>query len=153
MEQSEQQQVGNAGPRAFSVSYFSVDIGNSERLYFSEISGLKVETEIFSIEEGGENGFVHRIPGRSKFGNIILKRGVAMTQEFLLWHQKIINGQLDMRNISIIMKDLGGTQVARWNFKKAYPVAWTGSNFVAGDGGLAIETLEIAHQGFSLAES
>ncbi len=148
---NEKEQVGNVGPRALSVSYFSVDIGNSERLYFSEISGLKVETEIFTIEEGGENAFVHRFPSRTKFGNIILKRGVAMTQEFLLWHQNIINGQLDMRNISIIMKDIGGTQVARWNFKQAYPVAWTGSNFIAGDGGLAIETLELAHQGFKLA--
>ncbi len=145
---------GNGNIRAFSKSYFYVDIGdNSPNMRFSELSGLKVETELFSIEEGGENSKVHRFPTRTKYGNLILKRGIATTQEFFKWHQKIVSGQFETRNITVIMAEIGDKIIARWDFTDAFPVAWTGPDFVAGESALAIETLEIAHQGFKLVPS
>ena len=56
---------------------FFVEIGNIVRAEFSEVSGLNAEVEVLSYEEGGKNGFVHKLPGRVKFPNVTLKRGTT----------------------------------------------------------------------------
>jgi phage tail-like protein len=137
---------GNSEIRALANSCFYVSIG-SLKLVFSELSGLKFETEVLDYQEGGENTFTHRLPGRSKASNLVLKRGMAPTREFLDWYMKIASGNIDRQNISVEMFDLKGTVIVRWEFANAYPVSWTGPSFVASDATLAVETLELAHDG------
>jgi phage tail-like protein len=132
--------------RALANSCFYVSIG-SLRLVFSELSGLKFETETMDYQEGGLNTFTHRLPGRSKANNLVLKRGMAPTREFLDWYMKIASGNIDRQNISVEMYDLKGTVIMRWEFANAYPISWTGPNFVASDATLAVESLELAHDG------
>jgi phage tail-like protein len=137
---------GNNEIRALPNSYFYVNIG-SLQLVFSELSGLKFETEVFEYQEGGLNEFTHRLPGRSKMGNLVLKRGVAPSREFLDWYMKIAVGNIDRQNISVEMRDQKKSIIVRWEFANAYPVSWTGPNFVAGESTLAVESLELAHDG------
>jgi phage tail-like protein len=137
---------GNSEIRALANSCFYVSIG-SLKLVFSELNGLKFETETMDYQEGGLNTFTHRLPGRSKASNLVLKRGMAPTREFLDWYMKIASGNIDRQNISVEMFDLKGSVIIRWEFANAYPVSWTGPSFVASDATLAVESLELAHDG------
>jgi phage tail-like protein len=126
---------------------FYVEISGLAQAVFTEMSGLQLETTITEYEEGGNNGFVHRLPGRTKVSNLTLKRGVTNSNEFFKWYLDILQGKISTRNVSVVMYDGQGNQVARWNFAKAYPVKWVGPQFAADGKNAAIETLELAHDG------
>ncbi len=126
---------------------FYVEINGMTQAVFTEVSGLQVETTLMDYEEGGNNSFVHRLPTRTKVGNITLKRGITKANEFFQWYMKTVSGQTDRRNITVIMYDTLGKEVCRWNFDQAFPVKWVGPQFSADGKTVAIETLEIAHAG------
>ena len=137
---------GNNTTRALANGCFYVSTRDFS-LVFSELSGMKFETEVFPYEQGGENDRVQRFPGRTKTGNLILKRGIAPTQQFLNWYQKIISGHIDRQHITVEMRDLNNKKIVQWKFHNAFPVSWSGPNFVAGEATLAVESLELAHDG------
>jgi phage tail-like protein len=126
---------------------FYVEIDGLAQAVFTEMSGLQVETEVMEYAEGGSNGFVHRLPGRTKIGTITLKRGVTKSNEFFHWCEDILYGRVTPRNMSVVMYDGAGAEMARWDFANAYPVKWTGPQFAADGKVAAVETLELAHDG------
>lgn len=130
---------------------FSVQIGQIEQAVFSEFSGLQAEIEVFTYEEGGCNDYVHKLPVRTKFSNITLKRGVAYTDELWSWFQAAMNGKVKRLNVSVVLYDAAYDQVKRWNFVRAFPVKWVGPTFKAGENAISIETLELAHEGMSVS--
>lgn len=136
-----------------STRKYFVQIGSILEAEFSDVSGLNAEVEVFPYEEGGVNGFVHKLPGRMKFPNITLKRGVTDSLELWNWFVKATNGQIERRDVGILVYDLVGKPVKVWNLERAYPVKWTGPDFKAGDNAVAIETLELAHEGLSSEKS
>jgi phage tail-like protein len=126
---------------------FFVEIEGLAEAAFSECSGLQVETEVFEWEEGGSNGFRHRLPGRSKYQNLVLKRGVA-TANLWKWYFDAIEGKVKRRTLSVILCGYSGMSDVRWNFADAVPVKWSGPTFRTGATEAAVETLELAHHGF-----
>lgn len=126
---------------------FWVQLGQVEIAGFQECSGLNIETEIFEYSEGGLNTYTHKFPVRAKYKNITLKRGLDEGQDLYQWYVKAINGQIKRQNISIIVYDSLGKEVRRWNLQRAFPCKWTGPDLKADKGALAIETVEIAHEG------
>ena len=136
----------------FIVSKFWIEIGGITEAYFTECSGLSVETEVQEYAEGGLNDHVHKLPGRSKFGNITLKRGWAETDELWRWYAKIVLGKIERRPVSIIMfenkSQNAGQPKARWDLQDAFPVKWQGPDFRSDGNSTAIETLELAHEGW-----
>jgi phage tail-like protein len=126
---------------------FYVQIDGFAQAVFTEMSGLQVETAVTEYEEGGNNGFVHRLPGRTRVSNLTLKRGVTNSNDFFKWYLDILQGKITTRNVSVVMYDVEGEQLAKWNFAKAYPVKWIGPQFAADGKNAAIETLELAHDG------
>jgi phage tail-like protein len=132
---------------AYAAYRFYVQIEGVPQAVFTELSGLQLETEVEEVVEGGNNGFVHKMPGRTKVGNITLKRGMTKSNEFFKWYMDIAQGKISRRNVSVIMYDAAGEPVMRWHFDKAYPVKWIGPQFSAGSNATAIETLELAHSG------
>lgn len=126
---------------------FYVEINGIPKAVFTEVSGLQVETEVMEYAEGGNNGFVHRLPGRTKVGNVTLKRGMTASNDFLKWYLEIAHGRITRRNLSVVMYDVEGTELLRWNFVQAYPVKWQGPQFTAEGKAMAVETLELAHGG------
>lgn len=129
---------------------FYLQIEGVNLALFSEISGLQVETDIFEYVEGGNNGFVHKLPGQTRVGNLTCKRGLVATNELFNWYMKVAAGTIERRNLSVIIYKLDGAEMRRWNFFDAYPVRWVGPDLGAETTGAAIELVEIAHAGMQL---
>lgn len=116
---------------------------------FSEVTGLQVETEIKEYREGGLNEYMHRLAGPTRYpSNLILKRGLTDADTLIKWHENITRGIIERCNGSIVLLDTTGQERWRWNFLKAYPVKWIGPNLRATTSEVAVETLELAHNGF-----
>ena len=122
----------------------------SEGSYFTEVSGLGSETEI--VEHKVVNSFgveaVLKIPGRLKWENITLKRGITSNMDIWKWRQAVEEGSVaDARaNGSVYMYDQQGEVVAEWSFFNAWPVKVTGPSIKADSNEIGIEELTIAHE-------
>ena len=135
---------------AYATCRFYVQLDGSTEALFTEVSGLQIEVTVHNLEEGGNNGFVHRLPGRAKVGNITLKRGMTRSNDFLKWLLEVAAGKITRRHVTIVMYDTGYEAMLRWNFSNAYPTKWSGPQFNAGRSEAAVESLELAHEGMTL---
>ena len=135
---------------AYPSCRFYVMFGDSVQGVFTEVSGLQIEMDVMEYQEGGNNGFVHRLPGFTKVSNITLKRGMTKSNDFFKWCTAMANGKFTRRNVSIVMYDPAGNELIHWDFENAYPIKWIGPQFRATDTTAAIETLELAHGGMKL---
>ncbi|GAB4114123.1 MAG: phage tail protein [Roseiflexaceae bacterium] len=138
---------------AFSNCRFYVEIDQKKTAVFTEVGGIQIETTLQDYEEGGNNGFVRRFPTRTKVGNLTLKRGMVASNELFKWYEQTIQGKAVRRNVSVIMYDSTGTEICRWDFENAFPVKWVGPQFTADGKNLAVETIELAHDGIKLQSS
>ncbi len=124
---------------------------------FTECSGLELEQEVLEYKEGGLNSRVHRLPGRYKFSNVTLKRGIA-TDGSDLW--KWIKGNIAAsdqgtvvaHDVTVTLLELDGrTPLRTWTFSQAYPIKWSATALSAEQNAIAIETLALAHNGVSFS--
>ncbi len=142
-----------------AANRFYVEVGKTKgtsdfQAVFSEVSGLQVEMQVTDYEEGGENNFVHRLPGRLKVSNVTLKRGLVKSNEFLLWCMRAaLEKPMDRRNVSVVLFDQSAKMVIRWNFLNEFPVKWVGPQFPADSTTMAIESIELAHEGLTVETS
>jgi phage tail-like protein len=121
--------------------------------YFRSVSGLSVEIEVVEFREGGQNEVTHKLPGRVKYPNIVLKQGFTGTPSDLLkWTLRIAAGTTEAKNGSIAVYDAKGQPVATYTIANAWPVKWEGPDFDASSNEVAIETIEIAHEGLRLTD-
>ena len=126
---------------------FWIQIEGVEIAGFSECSGLVIETEVFEYAEGGLNLYTHKLPVRTKYSNITLKRGLDPAQDLYRWYMSTLDGKTNRKNVSLIVYGPTGEQVRQWALKGAYPVKWSGPDLKSDAGAVAIETLEFAHEG------
>ena len=126
---------------------YYVDFGAKAQAAFTEVSGLTMEVDVLRYEEGGNNGAIYSLPGRAKVSNLTLKRGITKSNDFLDWCTAVAQGKDDRRNVSVTMYDVGGKVLARWDLFNAFAVKWSGPQFTADGRAVAIETLELAHDG------
>jgi phage tail-like protein len=129
---------------------FLVEIGSEVVANFQDCSGLAVEIEVQEYQEGGNNEFIHKLPGRMKYPNITLKRGITDNAQFSSWRPKVEGGKItvEKKNLAIILFNHAGETVKTWEVSEAYPIKWTGPDFKASSMEVAIETLELVHQGW-----
>ena len=132
--------------------YISIEGVTGEQALFTEASGLQLEIEVFEYTEGGVNSFVHKLPGRTKVGNLTLKRGMTNSKAFLEWISNVALGKIERKNVSIVMFNAKGDELMRWNYDGMYPVKWTGPQYQASGNAAAIESLELAHSGLQLSK-
>ena len=119
------------------------DLGN-----WSKCDGLAVEYEIVEYKEGGENAYIHRIPGRAKFQNIKLTRPLNHdTRKVTAWIASL-RVAVERQTAQISALDSEGNVIASWNLDGVYPVKWTGPSLDVGNNQVATESLELAHNGF-----
>jgi phage tail-like protein len=135
---------------AFPSTRFYVEIDGINKAVFTEAEGLQIEVDVTEYEEGGSNGFVHRLPGRARISNLTLKRGLVQSNQFFKWQVEITQGKITRRNVSVVMYDPAGVEIIRWNLIKAYPVRWIGPAYRVNENVTGIETLELAHAGLEL---
>lgn len=120
---------------------------------FSEVSGLELEMQPEEYQEGGVNRFTHQLPGRYTHPNLVLKRGLTHSTELWDWVQHTVqdveNGTVERRNVRVIVLDTVGEEARGWEFLRAYPVKWTGPDLSADQAAVALETLELVHEGLA----
>jgi phage tail-like protein len=131
---------------------FAVEIDGLARAGFRECSGLDASQDPIEYREGTEGLTTRKLPGLNKFSNITLKWGMTDDTELWDWRKKAMTGKVERRNGSIVLLDDTGAEKMRWNFREAWPTKWTGPSFNATGNEVAIETLEIAHEGLELQE-
>ena len=126
---------------------FLIEIDNISRGAFQEVSGLESTIEVVEYREGGDTSITRKLPGRASFGNLTLKRGITDDVELYEWHKTVRDGGTDRRNGSIVQLDRNREEVARWNFREGWITKLTGPDFKAEGNEIAIETVEIVHEG------
>ena len=117
---------------------------------FSECSGLEFEQEVYSYKEGGQQSSTHQFPGRFKYSNLTLKRGIATDGDNLwAWVKDAVQGTtVKTHDVEVMLYDLQGQKTLRtWVFRGAFPVKWSATALSADQNAIAIETLVLAHQG------
>ena len=129
---------------------FLVEIDGIQAAGFTECTGLSTETDVIEYREGNERGGVRKIPGLAKFTNIVLKRGLTRSRDLWIWRKVIIDGGIDRRSGVIVVLGDNHTPVARFQFREGWPSKWEGPRFNARSSEVAIETLEIAHEGLEV---
>jgi len=131
--------------------HFQVDWGGT-RLGFSEVSGLSIEIEAIEYREGNNPEYsVMKMPGMAKFSNITLKRGiVAGDNEFYEWLNTIKLNQVERRDITISLLNEEHEPTMVWKVSNAFPVKIEAPSLKATGNEVAIETLEIAHEGIAI---
>jgi phage tail-like protein len=125
---------------------FALQIDDVTAGYFLGCSGIRAEYETYPYGEGGLNTFVHQLPGRKRYGNITLTRGVTSDKKLLEWFLK--PKERESRGsitINLLNRDLSNVQT--WAFAAAWVVGYSGPELNAEGTSMAIETLEIAHEG------
>lgn len=120
--------------------------------FFKSVSGLRYETEIVPVRAGGDNMTTYQLPGAVKWSNIVLKMGFtkdSATSGFLKWRKDWTKpGRTGVRaGGTITQLDTALNAQYSWSFIRGFPVKWEISEFDAAKNELAIETLEIAHEG------
>jgi phage tail-like protein len=118
---------------------------------FQEVTGLGAELEVQAYPEGGANDAVRQLPVRHSWGRITLKRGLVRDQALWKWYQAGLTQSLGARRSgSIILLTMDGQPSCTWAFRGGLAVKWNGPTFNAMQAEVAVESLEIAHEGLSL---
>jgi phage tail-like protein len=129
----------------FKVQFDNLS-GTSEG-FFRSVSGIKFETEIVPVSAGGANDTTFQLPGATKWSNLVLKQGFTSSSGLITWRQQWLQGQMTRTGGTIIQLDTSLKEAAQWKFKRGWPCKWEVGEFDASKNELAIETLEIAHEG------
>ncbi len=115
---------------------------------WSKCEGLAVEYEVLEYQEGGWNEYVHRLPGRRKYQNVKLTRPLdEHSPDVVRWISGLVV-KPERQTAQIAVLGVDGAVVCQWNLKGVYPLKWAGPSLDAGGNQVAIETLELAHNGF-----
>src|SRR5579864_5760634 len=143
-------------PPPLFVHYVVLDVPNITQStsfmgIFKQCSGLEVHFDVYEYPEGGNNDFVHRLPGRMHYPNLVLSWGIVNDESLLKWFFKT-HEQAELQEITLTLATRKGdveSDVRKFTFADAFPVRWTGPTVSGGQGSTTDwgETLEIAHSG------
>lgn len=132
---------------------FKLEIDGSIQAQFQECSGLNTESDVVEYREGNQNFTVRKLPGLVKYSNITLKKGITVDNQALWdWRKAAADGKVKRFEIAIVLMDEAGDAKCRWELTQAWPSKWEGSSFNATSSEVAVETIEIVHEGFLKAE-
>ena len=120
---------------------------------FQEVSGLDVEAQIIEYRHGNSPEFsTIKMPGIKKFGNVTLKKGIFVKDnKFWDWFNKIKMNTIERQSVTISLLDEAGSPTMVWTLKNAWPTKITGTDMKSDGNEVAVETLEIAHEGLTIA--
>lgn len=118
-----------------------------------EVSGLNIELTTEELVEGGENRFVHKLPQRSKYPNLVLKRGlfVSLPSDMIKWAANAVyNMDIKPCNVQVKLLNEKHEPVRTWSFTNAYPVKLSMGDLKATDNSVLIESIELTYQFFNV---
>ena len=127
---------------------------NANDVCFTEVSGLSVEMGTEEIAEGGENRFIQKYPTRTKYPELVLKRGLLVNSEILNWIRKCLEDyEIKPKDIFIKLLNEKHQPLLTWNVVKAYPTKWSVSDLNASNNAVVIESIQLFYQYFTLVKS
>jgi phage tail-like protein len=143
-------------PPAVFVHYVVLDVPNitadtSFVGIFKGLSGLEVSFDVLEFREGGNNDYVHRLPGRMQYPNLVLSWGLVSSDTLIKWFMQT-QKQAQLQDITLTLTAAKGDvtkDVRKFTFGDAFPVRWSGPQLMSDshDPETWGETLEIAHSG------
>jgi phage tail-like protein len=128
-------------------------IGNDNDCRFQSVSGLNVEYDTESFKEGGENRFEHKLPNRTKYPDLSLKRGMLTDSEVIKWCLKAFQQrEFKPADVYVTLLNENHSGIKTWHFRKAWPRKWSVSDFNAQENSVVVETLDLSYTYFSVYE-
>ena len=131
--------------------HFQIDWGGT-KIGFTEVSGLDVETEIVEYREGSSPEYSKiKMPGMQKFSNITLKRGTFKSDnEYFKWWNTVKLNTIERRDVTISLLNEEHAPVVTWKIKNAWPTKIQSTDLKADGNEVAIESMELAHEGLTI---
>ena len=127
---------------------FQVKIDGRSFGNWQKCDGLAVEYDVHEYKEGGENGYVHRLPGRVNYPNVKLTRPIDSGSASVSAWVASLQIRMVPSTAQISVLDATGASVATWTLTGVYPVRWNGPSLDVASSQWATETLELSHNGF-----
>lgn len=138
--------------------YFEVSFGGGSGMQaaFQEVSGMDATVDMESISEAGLNEYVHRVPKKTTYQNLVLKRGLyAKDSAMQSWVKESMQDgmywSVKPKDVLVTLKDELGNTIMAWNFVKAYPVKWSASGLNAMESAIVVENIELAYSYWNFA--
>ncbi|HLP65737.1 phage tail protein [Flavobacterium sp.] len=130
-------------------------LGSQEKDHqFQSVSGLSVDIETEEIAEGGENRFKHKLPVKTKYPNLTLKRGMLIDSAVIDWCRDAIeNFSFKPVNLTVKLLNEEHQPLISWNVVHAYPIKWSVEDFNAEESKLVVESFELTYNYFTLIKS
>lgn len=136
--------------------YYKVEFGisnNKNDVRFQSVSGLSVEYGMEDYKEGGENRFIHKLPVRTKYADLVLKRGMLEKSEVINWCLDAFRDrEFKPADINVILMNEKGKPLRTWKVAHAVPKKWLVSDLNAQDNSVVIETLELIYRYFTIQD-
>ena len=134
---------------------FRLEIGGIHTAGFSEVSILETTTDAIDYREGTDPPHVRKLSGLTKYGNVVLKRGLSAGADALdlyHWHASIVAGSMSRRNVAIVVIGEDGSDQARFVVSDAWPAKYVAGPFNAKSNEVLIESLELVNEGIERAQ-
>lgn len=127
---------------------FVVEIDGIARASFHEVCLPDVTTNVIEYREGSEPSVKRKLPGLTEYTNLVLRSSLTQSMELYDWYKLVLDGKIGQarRNMSVILIDDEGQELARWNFVEAWPCRYSPPDLGAMDDRVALETFEIAYE-------
>lgn len=134
--------------------YYKVEFGfsrNKNDARFQTVSGLSVEYDMEEYKEGGENRFVHKLPVRAKYADMVLRRGMLTDSEVIRWFVEAFRDRtFAPTDVNVILMNEQGAPLRTWKVVHAIPKKWSVREFNSMDNTVAVETLELFYRYFTI---
>lgn len=138
-----------AFPNVLPDHYFKITVPDLDIGMFRECSGLSMEFDVFEWAEGGNNEFVHHLPGRIRYPYLSLVQGMTDQNNLQQWFWQT-RQQAQLKEVTVELQTADGSHTRAWTFADAFPVRWSGPRMAADGRDMAMESLDIAHSGLKM---
>ena len=134
--------------------YYKVEFGISRDrndVRFQTASGLSVEYDMEEYKEGGENRFTHKLPVRTKYADLVLKRGMVTDSSVIKWCLDAFRERVFLpTDVNVILMNESAEPLRTWKVAHAIPKKWLVSDLNANENSLVIETIELTYRYFTI---
>lgn len=138
-------------PVGFHFKVEFVNIGNDNDSRFQSVSGLSVEYDMESFKEGGENRFEHKLPVRTKYPDLSLKRGMLTDSKVIKWCRDAFNNRsFAPAQVNVTLLNEAHQPLKTWKIFNAWPKKWSVSDLNAQENSIVVESLELAYSYFTV---
>jgi phage tail-like protein len=123
---------------------FRVEFDQIADAGFNDVSGFGSTTDAIEYREGGEPSYTRKLPGQTKYSNLVLKWGITDDRRLADWYKDITQGKVRRMSGSVILQDTEGNEKIRWNFFNAWPTKYSAPELTGKGNDVAIDVLELA---------